>query len=403
MSEPARESRIRFRFRFQRRARFRRSVRRCSTVLAMAAIPGLAGAQATAWLEGGGSRVTYQGSDGLSAVSVAPGFELLGSRGSVSAGGNFAQFDGGGWSLQGGAEGSLLTPAFGPLRAELAGGGSGSTYRGGGGAGELLGRARLHWLGATAGLWAGGGAGRAWNGLRWQGVAVAEGAAWHRRGQLTLVAGVTPVWIGDSLRLVDTEGTIRVDRGQVELTATGGFRHWSRPGNAAGSSWGSGSGAIWLGPHVAVVVAGGSYPADFAQGLPAASYVSLGLRLATRHSARTRAGTAPDDGEPAYGRTAVLHRPPVPNFEVMTRSPTRRSFRIRAPDAHQIEVMGDFSQWKPVPLKALDGGWWEVTLPLGPGTYRMNLRVDGGPWLAPPGVLTIEDEFGGVVGLLRVK
>jgi Carbohydrate-binding module 48 (Isoamylase N-terminal domain) len=369
----------------------------------MGAIPGPARAQATAWLEGGGSRVTYQGADGLSAVSVTPGLELLGSRGSVSASGNFAQFDGGGWSFQGGAEASLLTPAFGPLRAELAGGGTGSTYRGGGGAGQLLGRARLHWLGATAGLWAGGGAGRSWNGLRWQGVGVAEAAAWYRRGPLTLVAGATPVWIGDSLRLVDTEGTIRVDQGALELTATGGFRQWGRPSNAAGTSWGSGSGAFWLGPHVAVVVAGGSYPADFAQGLPSASYVSLGLRLATRHPVRTRAGTAPAEGERGYGRMAVLHRAPVPAFEVMARSSTRRTFRVLAPAAHRIEVMGDFSQWTPVALEARDRGWWEVTLPLGPGTYRMNLRVDGGPWLAPPGMLTIADEFGGVVGLLRVK
>jgi hypothetical protein len=34
------------------------------------------------------------------------------------------------------------------------------------------------------------------------------------------------------------------------------------------------------------------------------------------------------------------------------------------------------------------------------GTYRLNVRVDGGEWVAPPGLLDVEDEFGGRVGLL---
>jgi hypothetical protein len=369
----------------------------------MAAIPAVASAQTAAWVEGGGSRVTYQGSGGISVVSVAPGFERLGSRGSVSASGSYAQFDGGGWSLRAGAEASFLTRQSGPLRLEVAGGGSGSTDGNGGDAGALLGRARLHWLGTAAGLWVGGGAGRAWNGLRWQRVSVAEGAAWYRQGPLTVVASASPLWVGDSIRLVDAEGTIRAGQGPVELTLSGGFRRWSRPTNVAGTSWGSGSAALWLSPHVALVAAGGSYPADFAQGLPAASYVSFGMRLASRHPARTRTGRASVDGEPAYGMTAVLHRPVVPSFEVLTRGPARRTFRVRAPDAHRIEVMGDFSQWKPIALEPLGGGRWEVTLPLGPGTYRMNLRVDGGLWLVPPGVLAVADGFGGVVGLLRVE
>jgi hypothetical protein len=32
----------------------------------------------------------------------------------------------------------------------------------------------------------------------------------------------------------------------------------------------------------------------------------------------------------------------------------------------------------------------------------MNVRVDGGRWLVPLGLLSMVDEFGGVVGLLIV-
>jgi hypothetical protein len=33
----------------------------------------------------------------------------------------------------------------------------------------------------------------------------------------------------------------------------------------------------------------------------------------------------------------------------------------------------------------------------------MNVRLDGGNWLVPAGLLTVLDEFGGTVGLLVVE
>jgi len=33
----------------------------------------------------------------------------------------------------------------------------------------------------------------------------------------------------------------------------------------------------------------------------------------------------------------------------------------------------------------------------------VNLRVDRGQWIAPPGLLTTRDEFGGVVGILTIE
>ena len=36
------------------------------------------------------------------------------------------------------------------------------------------------------------------------------------------------------------------------------------------------------------------------------------------------------------------------------------------------------------------------------GTYRINVSVDQGPWIAPPGIPDMHDDFGGMVGLLEL-
>ena len=41
-------------------------------------------------------------------------------------------------------------------------------------------------------------------------------------------------------------------------------------------------------------------------------------------------------------------------------------------------------------------------MPIAPGSHRVNIRVDGGEWSAPPGASTAQDEFNGVVGLVIV-
>ena len=46
---------------------------------------------------------------------------------------------------------------------------------------------------------------------------------------------------------------------------------------------------------------------------------------------------------------------------------------------------------------------WRVERVVEPGSYRFNLRVDGGPWGAPPGVVTVRDEYGGVAAVLILE
>jgi hypothetical protein len=45
---------------------------------------------------------------------------------------------------------------------------------------------------------------------------------------------------------------------------------------------------------------------------------------------------------------------------------------------------------------------WELAMRIAPGSHRVNIRVDGGEWSAPPGAGTVQDEFNGAVGLMVV-
>ena len=45
---------------------------------------------------------------------------------------------------------------------------------------------------------------------------------------------------------------------------------------------------------------------------------------------------------------------------------------------------------------------WELAMQIAPGAHRLNIRVDGGEWRAPPGAGSAQDEFNGVVGLVVI-
>jgi len=77
--------------------------------------------------------------------------------------------------------------------------------------------------------------------------------------------------------------------------------------------------------------------------------------------------------------------------------------KVNAPGAALVEVSGDFTNWTPLRLEHVEENWWSTTLPLKRGNYQMNVRVNGGQWIVPPGLLSMVDEFGGTVGLLVIE
>jgi Glycogen recognition site of AMP-activated protein kinase len=368
--------------------------------------PAPAFAQLTTAIEGIGSRITYDGGDGLSALLIRPEVEWSTPSASIAANGGFAQFASGGWTLQGAVAASSFTPFSSRLGGELAGDAIGSTHQDGTTAGGVLGRGRLHWMATQGGVWIGGALGQAWNGIQWQADRKVDVGVWLRMPAVTLVAAATPTWLGEDLRFFDAELTAGLVRERVELTASGGIRHWSQPVGAAGSTWGGASAALWFSPHLALVAAGGSYPTDYGQGLLSGTYLSLGLRLASRPSGRvTPARVDARMPAPGTGPGPVGTRPPavvVSTFELQRGGGGQQTFVLRAPGAQRIDLMGDFTEWQTVPLTRAGDGTWRVTLDVSPGPHRMNLRVDGGQWGVPPGFPAITDEFGGMVAILQI-
>jgi hypothetical protein len=150
---------------------------------------------------------------------------------------------------------------------------------------------------------------------------------------------------------------------------------------------------------MAAVISGGSYPIDPTQGFPGGRFAAASIRFTRGHRrqnpARAAMTSAPvrEAGDSADIAAFTWKR--VSAREVMLQTTAVR--------ARVVEVSGDFTGWTPLKLTSTGEGTWTLTLPIAPGQYQMNLRVDGGPWVVPRGLLPIVDEFGGAVGLLIVE
>jgi hypothetical protein len=199
--------------------------------------------------------------------------------------------------------------------------------------------------------------------------------------------------MGDSVRYADGQFQLAWESRKVDFSALIGGRVGDQLTALGGTTrvWGNASMSSWLTPRAAIVLSGGTYPIDPTQGFPGGRFISLGVRLT--HPPRLSQRTVDD--------SAVLEAK-VTAFEVENRSGTV-TFKVLAPQAHSIEVTGDFTDWDPLQLAPTGDGWWVVSRVLRPGKYQINLRMNGGKWIAPPGLLSMLDEFGGSVGLLVVE
>jgi len=80
----------------------------------------------------------------------------------------------------------------------------------------------------------------------------------------------------------------------------------------------------------------------------------------------------------------------------------RAVVRVHCRDVTSVEIAGDFTDWKPVALLRMHGGWWYESVPVSPGVHRVQLRLNGGPWQAPPGLPRADDGPGGPSGTLVI-
>lgn len=385
---------------------------------ALAASPAAAATQQPRLtIDAGAAAVSYRAATGagvddarVTAATVSPALRLDAPLAALDAGGTFSEGAAGAWTMQGAVAGSLFTPPAGPLRGELGATVGGSAHRDGTRTGLMLGRARLHVAGATRGLWVGGGGGRTWDeAAGWHRTAVGDIGAWAALGRVTLSVAAAPTAVdtapGAGVRYTDAEAAVRWAGGRAELAGSLGGRASGGPGTTGWgpATWGSAAATWWMAPRVAVVAAAGAYPVDYAQGFPGGRFGSVALRFAVGGAA------PPRPAAPASPTDAPEAAPVAPAFGVhdagrdSATGMTRRALRVRADGASRVELMGDVTDWAPVLLRRTADGWWEVTLPARAGAHQLNVRLDGGRWLVPPGLTALPDDFGGAVGLLVLQ
>ena len=305
--------------------------------------------------------------------------------------------------MQGAFAGSLFTTTRRSLFGEVAGFAGGSAHQNGTRTGQTSANGRLHTASASWGGFVGAGGGATWDGGSWRRLVLGELGGWVRNDAGVALLTISPVTVNDSIGYTDGQLALSRTLSSVDLSILAGMRGGSQaPGvGARTTSWASLSAVAWLNPRLGVVASGGTYPVDPTQGFPGARFVSLSIRVATprkRVTMRTNAEVA-GAVEPETSGSGSF----VEGFRVDRQSGGSVSLRVNARAAQSVEVTGDFSGWIPVNLQRTGDGWWMAALPLKPGQYQMNVRVDGGKWLVPPGLLPLQDEFGGSVGLLVLE
>jgi hypothetical protein len=249
-------------------------------------------------------------------------------------------------------------------------------------------------------IFAGAGVGRASFGGGAQRILVGEIGASTQIKTFDATFVVSPIAL-DSVKYADTQLSLSWSRRNVDFGALFGVRVGDQVTDlgATAKAWGSLTAVAWLKPHLAAVLSGGTYPIDPTQGFPGGRFLSASIRLARG------VRSAPPPVPPAVGpdSSGLLEASAVQRFTWGKSGSSAVTLRAQVPLAQTVEISGDFTNWIPVRLSSTTDGSWAVTLPLKPGNYQMNIRVNGGPWRVPPGLLSMADEFGGSVGLLIIK
>lgn len=360
--------------------------------------------------------------------TVSPAFYLDRPLASLSALATVSNESGTRWHNEGLVAATLFSPARGGVRAEIAGEAGSASGSPVDAIRYLSAESRLSVRREANGAWLGGMAGQSWRDVAMPRYTRLDLGGWTRVGAAIVTASVSsthfylngytgPAMLADGLVIAVAQPAGRSSgRGYARGRSTSSARdvfardysdletglHWMRgvlaldaafgtrlSGDVAGSSlWGNAEGSVALSRQLALVVGGGTRPADPARGRAAGNYATIAMRL-TSVAFRRRS-------LPAGVRAAAT------DFGVRDAEGGRHTVFLRAAGARVVELMGDFTDWDAVDMRRADGDRWEVTLPIAAGAHRVNVRIDGEQWIAPPGASTVSGEFNGVVGVLVV-
>lgn len=244
-----------------------------------------------------------------------------------------------------------ITGEVGPLVAW-----GGARYPAAGGDGGLLGWPQA----ATDGGFDGRGA--------WGAVALLRGAAGGVQGRLE----GRHLRLDDGAAWSDLSASVGVDVGPADL----GLRVGRRMGGG-GEGWAAARIRVPLSSGIELRGEVGRQPSDPLSGRAAARFATVGVSVTLGH--RSLAGSAPPAGVPA-GRTRLA---------------------LRAEPGARVELIGDWTDWRPIAVEETAPGRYVADVELSPGVHRFGFLVDG-RWTVPEGYPTEPDEYGGRRAVLRV-
>src|SRR4051812_17564402 len=392
-------------------------------------IPQFADGQLTSRIEAGG---LYTDASGQAAIPtsiwrVAPTMGMRGARGSVNFSSS-AWYANQNWQLvDGSIGGTLVAPTIYGVRAELIGNAARAYDDRSFGADQVDVGTRINFaFNKNAGAWVGGGVARPWRVTVVSTIDLMNAGLWMERGRATLTAtgtrlGLTKIGTNEQYTSVEScstpsgnslgggvalaEATChhtsrvsdftlggRWNLDRVEFAGEGGYRVGLDADVASDSrSWASGTVTMWLAPRAAFVMGGGRQPSNPARGIPARTFGSVGMMFA---SAWPKKASVP---------VTEMNLARIGFFESKAVDVGMQKIVVRVARVESVDVMGDFSDWSPLTMVRRGRDLWELTVPLKPGRHQINIRTDGGKWVAPPGLPKVNDMFSGEVGVLIVR
>lgn len=353
-------------------------------------------------LDAGVSYVEYDGFLPSGAASLAPSirWDHPRGRGFVSARGTYLRFESGNRSLDFSARGSFFMPLARRWRGELGAGVGASDYASIARFKHGIVDARLHMTDRDRGGWFSTSFGRSSFGDGPRPVAVIAMGVWLLHDDASVFASFDRSFVGDTA-YSDLRSSARLQRGGVQFDGTLGARMFS---NGAGHGvYGEGSVLVPLGRSTALIVAAGRYPTDVITGSIAGRYVSAGFRLGKLGARPARPAERPQPGIPPHSSGADgAVDPGETRLEISTPGVDEQvRLTLHAPGAGAVEISGDFTDWRPIQLQRspINRDAWQGSFRIARGIHRINVRRDGGTWMAPAGTTRSADDFGGEVGV----
>ena len=408
---------------------------RLVAITAVFLTPQFAVAQLASRIEAGGfiTDASGQAAIPVSIWRIAPEASYRGPHGSLTTS-TSAWLDNQNWQLvDGSIGGTLIAPTIYGVRTEFIGNASRAFDDRSLGTDQVDVQTRVNvQFNKQSGAWLGGGVARPWRVMVVSSVDLLNGGAWVDLGTATLTATVTSfsfnriaggdAWgdigscsstqalggIGSSpmtadvapapapscsrrTNVVDETVTGHWNLDRIELAGEAGHRSslaadvMHDPHN-----WGSGTVTMWIAPRAAIVAGGGVQPSNPARGIPARSFGTLGMVLSYLSFTRNSVPLAPP--------TAAVR-----SFDARSAEDGMQKITVRVGGVESVDVAGDFSDWGPLTMVRRGRDLWELSVPINSGIHQINIRTDGGRWVAPPGLPTTKDMFNGEVGILIVR